>query len=75
MKHILSHHSYSQSRCAFSLRRNSKSSPRCPITPPLAREIGDDKVDVTTLAKPTEDPHFVDARPSFVVQACAPPTC
>src|SRR3954454_5217539 len=33
----------------------------------LAREIGGDKVDVTTLAKPTEDPHFVDARPSFVV--------
>ena len=34
----------------------------------LAREIGGDKVAVTTLAKPTEDPHFVDARPSFVVQ-------
>jgi zinc/manganese transport system substrate-binding protein len=34
----------------------------------LAREIGGDKVDVTVMAKPTEDPHFVDARPSFVVQ-------
>src|SRR3954465_10285634 len=34
----------------------------------LAREIGGDNVDVTTMAKPTEDPHFVDARPSFVVQ-------
>lgn len=33
----------------------------------LAREIGGDKVTVTVLAKPTEDPHFVDARPSFVV--------
>src|SRR5437667_5043973 len=33
----------------------------------LAREIGGDKVNVTILAKPTEDPHFVDARPSFVV--------
>jgi zinc/manganese transport system substrate-binding protein len=33
----------------------------------LAREIGGDKVEVVTLAKPTEDPHFVDARPSFVV--------
>ena len=33
----------------------------------LAREIGGDKVDVTVMAKPTEDPHFVDARPSFVV--------
>jgi zinc/manganese transport system substrate-binding protein len=34
----------------------------------VAREIGGDKVEVTVLAKPTEDPHFVDARPSFVVQ-------
>ena len=33
----------------------------------LARELGGDKVDVNVLAKPTEDPHFVDARPSFVV--------
>ncbi len=33
----------------------------------LAREIGGDNVVVTVLAKPTEDPHFVDARPSFVV--------
>jgi zinc/manganese transport system substrate-binding protein len=33
----------------------------------LAREIGGDKVNVTTMAKATEDPHFVDARPSFVV--------
>lgn len=33
----------------------------------LAREVGGDKVTVTVLAKPTEDPHFVDARPSFVV--------
>jgi zinc/manganese transport system substrate-binding protein len=34
----------------------------------LAREIGGNAVTVTVLAKPTEDPHFVDARPSFVVQ-------
>src|ERR1700692_293579 len=34
----------------------------------LAREIGGDKVDVTVMAKPTEDPHFGDARPSSVVQ-------
>src|SRR5881398_3582086 len=33
----------------------------------LAREIGGDNVNVTVLAKATEDPHFVDARPSFVV--------
>ena len=34
----------------------------------VAREIGGDKVEVTVMAKPTEDPHFVDARPSFVVK-------
>src|SRR5713226_6224183 len=33
----------------------------------LAREVGGDKIDLVVLAKPTEDPHFVDARPSFVV--------
>ncbi|MFL6515717.1 MAG: metal ABC transporter substrate-binding protein [Chthoniobacterales bacterium] len=33
----------------------------------LTREIGGNNVVVTVLAKPTEDPHFVDARPSFVV--------
>ena len=33
----------------------------------LAREIGGDNVGVVVLAKATEDPHFVDARPSFVV--------
>ena len=34
----------------------------------IAREIGKDKVDVTSIAKPTEDPHFVDAKPSFIVK-------
>ncbi|PZR76802.1 MAG: zinc ABC transporter substrate-binding protein [Chthoniobacterales bacterium] len=34
----------------------------------LARDIGGDNVEVSAMAKPTEDPHFVDARPSFVVQ-------
>jgi zinc/manganese transport system substrate-binding protein len=33
----------------------------------IAREIGGDAVDVKTLAKPTEDPHFVDAKPSLIV--------
>jgi len=32
----------------------------------IARAIGGDRVTVTNLAKGTEDPHFVDARPSFV---------
>jgi zinc/manganese transport system substrate-binding protein len=34
----------------------------------IAKEIGGDRIDLTTLAKPTEDPHFVDARPSFIVK-------
>lgn len=33
----------------------------------LARAVGGAAVEVTVLAKPTEDPHFVDARPSHVV--------
>lgn len=33
----------------------------------LAATIGGDRVSVTTIAKPTEDPHFVDARPSQIV--------
>ncbi len=34
----------------------------------IAQEIGGDRIDLVTLAKPTEDPHFVDAKPSFVVK-------
>ncbi len=34
----------------------------------IAKEIGGSAVEVTTLAKPTEDPHFVDAKPSFIVK-------
>ena len=33
----------------------------------LAHEIGGDAIQVTAMAKPTEDPHFVDAKPSFLV--------
>jgi len=34
----------------------------------IAREIGGDAITLTTLAKPTEDPHFVDAKPSFILK-------
>jgi len=34
----------------------------------VAREIGGDHIDLTALAKPTEDPHFVDAKPSLIVK-------
>jgi zinc/manganese transport system substrate-binding protein len=33
----------------------------------LAREIGGNRVNVVALAKPSEDPHFVDAKPSHIV--------
>jgi zinc/manganese transport system substrate-binding protein len=34
----------------------------------IAQEIGGDQIDLLTLSKPTEDPHFVDAKPSFIVR-------
>lgn len=33
----------------------------------VAREIGGNLVNVKALAKPTEDPHYVDAKPSHIV--------
>ena len=33
----------------------------------IAKEVGGDVVDVKALAKATEDPHFVDAKPSHIV--------
>lgn len=33
----------------------------------IAMEIGGNAVEVKALAKPTEDPHFVDAKPSLIV--------
>jgi zinc/manganese transport system substrate-binding protein len=33
----------------------------------LAREIGKDKVSVTTLVKPSQDPHYVEAKPSMIL--------
>lgn len=33
----------------------------------LARDIGGTRVQVTVLAQPSEDPHFIDPRPSYAV--------
>lgn len=33
----------------------------------LVRAVGGDEVEVTVLAEPSEDPHYVDPRPSFLV--------
>src|SRR4029434_846119 len=32
----------------------------------IAQEIGGDKVKVTSIARGTEDPHFVDAKPRYI---------
>ena len=53
---------------AFSADAKIKVVTTLPDLASLARDIGGDKVEVSAMAKPTEDPHFVDARPSFVVQ-------
>src|SRR5438034_10889897 len=53
--------------CAFAPQAKLNVVATLPDFGSLAREIGGDKVDVTVMAKSTEDPHFVDARPSFVV--------
>jgi zinc/manganese transport system substrate-binding protein len=53
---------------AFSAQAKIKVVATLPDLASLAREIGGDKVEVSAMAKPTEDSHFVDARPSFVVQ-------
>src|SRR5258706_6475515 len=34
----------------------------------LAQEVGGDKVDVESIARGYEDPHFVDAKPSFLLK-------
>jgi zinc/manganese transport system substrate-binding protein len=34
----------------------------------LAREVGGDKITVTALAKGYQDPHFVDPKPSFILE-------
>jgi zinc/manganese transport system substrate-binding protein len=54
--------------CALSGQAKIKVVATLPDLGALAREVGGDNVDVAVLAKPTEDSHFVDARPSFVVQ-------
>lgn len=33
----------------------------------IAKEIGKDKISVTTLVKPSQDPHYVEAKPSMIL--------
>src|SRR5213592_4157720 len=53
--------------CALSAQAKLNVVATLPDFGSLAREVGGDKIDIVVLAKATEDPHFVDARPSFVV--------
>src|SRR5881296_690927 len=53
--------------CALSARAKLNVVATRPDFCSLAREVSGDKIDLVVLAKATEDPHFVDARPSFVV--------
>jgi len=53
--------------CAFAAQAKLNVVATLPDFGSLAREVGGDKIDLVVLAKATEDPHFVDARPSFVV--------
>lgn len=35
----------------------------------VAKEIGKDKVNISVLVKPNQDPHFMEAKPSMTVAA------
>lgn len=40
-----------------------------PVFARLVKAVGGDRVDVTAIASPVQDPHFVDARPSYILAA------
>ncbi len=39
-----------------------------PVFASLASEIGGDRIEASSLARPNQDPHFLDAKPSYVVE-------
>lgn len=40
-----------------------------PVFAELVKAVGGDRVEVTAIATPLQDPHFVDARPSYILAA------
>jgi zinc/manganese transport system substrate-binding protein len=40
-----------------------------PVFAELVKAVGGDRVEVTTIATPLQDPHFVDAKPSYILAA------
>jgi len=39
-----------------------------PVYASLAREVGGDRTEVSSLARANQDPHFLDAKPAYVVE-------
>ena len=54
--------------CVFDAQAKLNVVATTPDVASLVQEIGGDKIALTVLARPTEDPHFVDAKPSFIVK-------
>ena len=40
-----------------------------PVLAELAKAVGGDRVEVQVIASPVQDPHFVDAKPSYILAA------
>lgn len=40
-----------------------------PVLAELVKAVGGDRVEVTAIATPLQDPHFVDAKPSYILAA------
>lgn len=40
-----------------------------PVFAELVKEVGGERVAVRSIASPVQDPHFVDAKPSFILEA------
>lgn len=40
-----------------------------PFIGSIVKEVGKDKVDITTLVKPSQDPHYAEAKPSMIAAA------
>ncbi len=38
----------------------------------LVREVGGDRVEVESIAKGTQDPHYLEAKPSYMVKSRVP---
>src|SRR6185436_3126363 len=56
--------------CSFFLSSGVEAKLKIVTTTPdfasVAQEIGGDRVEVSSLARGVQDPHFIDAKPSFI---------